>query len=131
MDFIKKRDKYIIIAVLALCVLVYGVYSIGFAGDDGVKAEIYYYSELVETVDLDNKEDRTFTIPQDEHVKLHVYEDGSIAFIESDCPDKVCIDTGKIDIGGQSAACLPNGIVVKIVSGGEGEDDALDTVVGN
>lgn len=131
MKFSGKKDKYIIIAVLALCLLVYGVYSIGFARDDGVRAEIYYYSELVETVDLDHAEERTFSLPQDKHVKLHVYDDGSIAFIESDCPDKVCIDTGKIDIAGQSAACLPNGIVVKIVSGGEGANDAPDTVVGN
>ncbi len=130
MKFAAKKDIFIIIGIVAACIIVYAIYNIRLANDDSVKAEIYYYSKLVKTVDLDKKEDRTFTMPQDKHVKLHVYKDGSIAFIESDCPDKVCINTGKINKAGQSAACLPNGIVVKIVSKDK-NSDVPDVVVGN
>ena len=83
------------------------------------------------TVDLGKHEERSFAMPQNEHVILHLSKDGSIAFEASDCPDQVCVHAGKIKTAGQFAACLPNGFVVKIVPKGEhGEDDA-DIVVGN
>ncbi len=131
MKFTGKKEIFIIIGILAVCVAVYGVYSFGFAKDDGIKAEIYYYSDLVKTVDLSNSEEKTFTIPQDEHVKLKISKNGNIAFAESDCPDKVCVNTGKIHIPGQSAACLPNGIIIKLVSDDDGTGDPPDAVIGN
>ncbi|HYE68792.1 MAG TPA: NusG domain II-containing protein, partial [Anaerovoracaceae bacterium] len=73
----------------------------------------------------------TFSIPQDENVIFHLYQDGSIAFVESDCPDKVCIHAGKLKMTGQFAACLPNGIVMKIVPEKERSEDDPDLVIGN
>lgn len=124
MKFFKRTDILIIIGILAVSFASWGIYSLAVEGVS-VKAEIYYYSELVETVDISGGEERSFSIPQDENVILHIYQDGSIAFIESDCPDKVCIHAGKLKKAGQFAACLPNGIVVKIVPDKErGKDDA-------
>lgn len=130
MKFFKRTDIIIIIGIIAVSAVSWAVYSHIFA-DDRVKAEIYYYSDLVETVELFRREEKIFSIPQDEHVVFHQYPDGSIAFEESDCPDKVCIHAGKLRMTGQFAACLPNGIVMKIVPVKEhGEDDA-DLVIGN
>lgn len=130
MKFFKRTDIIIIAGIIAVSVAVWGIYHFAFA-EDRVKAEIYYYSELVKTVELTAGEDRTFSIPQNEHVVFHQYKDGSIAFVESDCPDKVCIHAGRLKTAGQFAACLPNGIVMKIVPEKErGEDDA-DLVIGN
>ena len=130
MKFFKKTDIIIIAGIIAVSVAAWGIYHFAFAGDR-VKAEIYYYSELVKTVELTPGADRTFSIPQNAHVIFHQYKDGSIAFVESDCPDKVCIHAGKLRTAGQFAACLPNGIVMKIVPEKEhGEDDA-DLVIGN
>jgi hypothetical protein len=128
MKFFKRTDILVIAAILAVSAASWGIYSHAAAGAQ-VKAEIYYYNELVETVDLGAGEEKSFSIPQDENVVLHLYKDGSIAFIESDCPDKVCIHTGKIRTAGQFAACLPNGIVVKIVPEKERGDDAADLVI--
>ena len=51
--------------------------------------------------------------------------DGTCAyFIHSDCPDKVCIKAGKLSMSGEWVACLPNGVVLKIV----GKDGKADTV---
>lgn len=130
MKFFKRSDIIIIAAIILISAVSWGIYNYVFA-EDRVKAEIYYYSELIETVDLSSGEEKTFSIPQDENVIFHLYQDGSIAFAESDCPDKVCIHAGKLKTAGQFAACLPNGIVVKIVPEKErGEDDA-DLVIGN
>lgn len=130
MKFFKRTDIIIIVGIIAVSVAAWGIYNFSF-GSNRVKAEIYYYSELVRTVELTAGEDRTFSIPQDKHVVFHQYKDGSIAFVESDCPDKVCIHAGKLKTAGQFAACLPNGIVMKIVPAKEqGEGDA-DLVIGN
>lgn len=129
MKFAKKADIVIIAVLLAAALLSYVIYD-HFAEGKKVKAEIYYYSELVETVDLNMGKDMTFSIPQEPHVIFHLYEDGNIRFEESDCPDKVCINTGKLNKAGQYAACLPNGIVLKIVPAGVYDEDDADIVVG-
>lgn len=54
-----------------------------------------------------------------------VVSDGRVRFEESGCPDQICVHTGWLSGNGQSAACLPAGIVVRV----EGGDDDLDYVV--
>ena len=80
MKFFKRTDIIIIAGIIAVSVAVWGIYHFAFA-EDRVKAEIYYYSELVKTVELTAGEDRTFSIPQNDHVVFHQYKDGSIAFV--------------------------------------------------
>jgi hypothetical protein len=121
MKFFKKTDIIVIMVILAVGITARVVYGRMFSGR-AVRAEIYYYSDLVETVDLAGAGERTFSIPQDENVVLYLDGKGNIQFIASDCPDKVCINTGRIALAGQYAACLPNGIVVKIVSAADADD---------
>lgn len=42
--------------------------------------------------------------------------DQKVRVISSTCPDKLCIHSGWIDRPGQMLVCLPNRVVVKIVS---------------
>ena len=129
MKLLKKTDFIIIVLILVIAAAMWFVYKNRFS-NVAAKAEIYYYSTLVETIDMRNKSERTFSIAQNENVVFLLDNDGNIQFIKSDCPDKVCVNTGKIHMVGQSAACLPNGIVVKIVPGGERSEDDPDIVVG-
>lgn len=124
-----KRSDLIIIAVILLVSAVSWVLYDTISKDKPVRAEIYYYSQLVEVVDLDVSENRSFSIPQNLNVVFGIDEKGSIAFIESDCPDKVCIKTGSLHRPGEYAACLPNGIILKIVPQGERDDDDADIIV--
>lgn len=124
-----KRSDLIIIAVILLVSAVSWVLYDTISKDKPVRAEIYYYSQLVEVVDLDVSENRSFSIPQNLNVVFGIDEKGSIAFIKSDCPDKVCIKTGSLHRPGEYAACLPNGIILKIVPQGERDDDDADIIV--
>ncbi len=129
MKFIKKTDIIILVVVLAVCLAAWFTYQSVFGGR-AAKAEIYYKSNLVDTVDLTAGVDKRFSIEQNKNVVFHVFKDGSICFEESDCPDKVCIHAGKLHTIGESAACLPNSIVLKIVAkNGRGADDP-DIIVG-
>ena len=47
---------------------------------------------------------------------------GRIRFEQSGCPDQICVNTGWLSKNGQSAACLPAGIAVRVENGEEGLD---------
>ncbi|QAT49276.1 NusG domain II-containing protein [Caproiciproducens sp. NJN-50] len=129
MKFIKKTDFIILLVLLVVCSSGWLFYQKEY-GSKAAVAEIYYESELVETVDLTKGIDRRFSIPQNKHVIFHQYGDGSICFEESNCPDKICIKSGRLKTVGQSAACLPNRIVLKIVARDGGKTDGPDMVIG-
>ncbi|MFA5635297.1 MAG: NusG domain II-containing protein [Anaerovoracaceae bacterium] len=128
MSFFKKSDVVIIAVILLVSLAFWLVYD-SVSNDRSVKAEIYYYDRLAETISLDGSEESTFSISQNPNVIFRVDEDGNIAFIASDCPDKVCVNTGKIHRVGEYAACLPNGIILKIVPEGDRDDDDVDIIL--
>lgn len=130
MKFIKKKDFIIIAVILLFACAFYFMYNMYFNKTEA-KAEIYYESELVMTVMLNENTDRVFRLPQNEHVVFHLYEDGSIRFEESDCPDKVCINTGRLSHIGSSAACLPNKVILKIVPVKDTDSGEVDLIVMN
>lgn len=60
---------------------------------------------------------------------LLVIEDGAARIEEASCPDGVCVHTGRIRRNGQSIVCLPNQVVVEIVSDTE-NSSGVDITVG-
>lgn len=49
-----------------------------------------------------------------------VIEDGAAYMAEADCPDGVCINTGRISRTGERIVCLPNKLLVEVVGNGDG-----------
>ena len=128
MKFARKSDLVVILILIAAGILIWALFNTVF-GRSGVVAEIYYKSELVKTVALTAGVDESFSIDGLPNVVFHQYPDGSIAFIESDCPDKVCVKSGRLHLIGQMAACLPNQVYIKIVGAGS-DKDAPDIIIG-
>lgn len=122
MKFFKKTDIAIILGIFIVAAALYFVYMQS-AKDKDVEARIYFENELVKVVSLTEGTDYDFSVTGHEDVVFHVFADGSIAFVESDCPDKVCINAGKQKLSGQSSACLPNGLVLRIAPLGDGSGD--------
>ena len=60
---------------------------------------------------------------------LLIIEDGTARIEEADCPDALCVRTGRISRQGQSIVCLPHKVVVEIV-GGDADDPGVDAVTG-
>lgn len=118
MKYMRKADLIIIAAVI-LVALLFLVLNKFFFTEKGVYAEIYHDSVLVERIELSKAEAGSFSISGKPDVVFQLYADGSIAFIQSDCPDKVCIRSGKLKYAGQFAACVPNRMMLKIVSDDE------------
>lgn len=117
-----RRDIIVILILLLFAALIY-LYAQNFIFKNSQTAEILYDNTVIETVSLDK--DRTFSLDKFPNIVFEI-KDGSIAFIQSDCPDKVCVHTGFINKTGQTAVCLPNKIILKLVS--DSRDDAPDAV---
>jgi Uncharacterized protein conserved in bacteria len=129
MKFFRRSDIIILSLIVVMSIAAWAIYKNVFSRK-AAKAEIYYNNQLVETVDLNAGMDKRFSIPQDKNVVFHLYKDGSICFEESDCPDKICIKSGKLKTVGETAACIPNKIFLKIVPAGGRQDSDLDGVSG-
>jgi hypothetical protein len=70
-------------------------------------------------------QDRTVQIPGPlGETKIRI-GGGKAEFIDSPCPDKLCVLAGAIGQPGQWVACLPNGVMMHI---GGGSADELDDV---
>lgn len=49
-------------------------------------------------------------------------EDGRVRVAHSDCPDQVCVHSGWLSKNGQTAACVPAGVSVRVVGGSQEVD---------
>lgn len=50
--------------------------------------------------------------------------DGQIRFVDSPCPNKLCVHSGWLSQGGENATCLPNKISVQVL----GTDTRFDSI---
>ena len=54
-----------------------------------------------------------------------IIRDGKAWIEAADCPDKLCVREKPIERNGEMIVCLPNKVIVRIVSGKEAENDAI------
>ncbi len=88
------------------------------AENDGAYAEISCGGEIIGTVDLDIN--GVYSYPRTGEMEFTV-SDGGIWVSKSDCPDKICMNTGRLCRAGETAVCVPNKVVVT-VRGKNGKD---------
>lgn len=126
--FFTKRDLIVAAAVVLLAAAALVLKPL-FSGNATAEAEIYYNTKLVKTVVLRPDLNETFAVPGQPEVVLQV-TNGRIRFYTSTCPDKICIRAGYLSRPGESAACLPNRVAVKIVAAGNAASSgAADTYI--
>jgi len=120
----KKKDIIIVCVIIGLALIFLLINRVFFQNKGETYCEIYVDGELVETTELNKN--REFTVDEVPAITFEV-KDQSIAFIHSDCPDKVCIQSGYLKHTGQSASCLPNKTTIRICSRStnEGEPDVV------
>ena len=75
-------------------------------------AEIKLNGKVIRQIDL--SKDDTFAIDSKGGTNIVKIEDGKIAIVEADCPDKVCVKTGAISNAGEVIACVPHKILILI-----------------
>ena len=110
---LRKADLILLAVVLALGAVLAAVLLLRSSG--GGVAQVRVAGTVTASYPLD--EDASYTITgANGGTNLLVIEDGSARIEEASCPDGVCVHTGRVRRDGQSIVCLPNQVVVEIVS---------------
>lgn len=63
------------------------------------------------------------TFPLNGGTNTLVIEDGYAYLSEATCPDKICVQMGRIHLNGQLIVCLPNEVIVTVEGGDDGGVD--------
>ncbi len=118
----KRGDLYLIGGCLLAALIFCGLWLALRRGGGAVIVE----QDGRETARYALTEDRTVRIEGEEGYNLLVIEGGEVWLREADCPNRLCVKTGKIRYAGQSIVCLPHKLAVRIAGGASG----LDAVTG-
>ncbi len=91
---------------------------------DAVTAEISQDGKLLWKLMLKKGDlPREFTVEYRGRFNRIRTQDGKIAVVGADCPDKDCVKRGWLKKPGDSAVCLPNRLVIRIT--GQSEIDGV------
>ncbi|HAJ93962.1 MAG TPA: NusG domain II-containing protein [Synergistaceae bacterium] len=122
----KRGDRAmlgILMVILVASGVVWGTRSMT-AAPDAMTAEIIQDGKLLQRVSLKKGDPaREFAIEYKGGRNRLKAEDGKIAVIEADCPDKDCVKRGWLKRPGDSAICLPHRLVIRLT--GESEVDGV------
>lgn len=78
---------------------------------------IYQNGNLVERIDLNSvTAEREITLSGEYGKNVILLSHGSIEMKSADCPDKICVNHGKLTSSASPIVCLPNKIVIKLES---------------
>ena len=111
-----KYDAPILAAVIIIAAVIY----ILTGREAGAVCEIKVDGKILHTINLSKLSEREFELPENPNIKFR-FKNNAAAFISSDCPDKICVNTGWLKYAGQSAACMPNRVSIHI-AGNNGID---------
>ncbi|MBO5352426.1 MAG: NusG domain II-containing protein [Lachnospiraceae bacterium] len=119
----KKNDRILIGALLGAAVVL--LLAMFFVKQNTVNGEAVILVEGKEYARYPLSEDREIKIPGLLGENILIIQDGQAWMAEAVCPDKICMDFGKIRYNTEMIVCRPGSIVVIIENG---EASGLDAV---
>ena len=117
---VSKTDIVIYIAVLLAAIISFASAAFFAHGDTAQSVRIK--TDAGENV-YPLSEDKTFDISSNGISLTVEISDGTVSVIKATCPDRCCVNTGKISKSGKSIVCLPAHVTVTL-DGEGGEYDA-------
>jgi hypothetical protein len=116
MQKMRKKLYYDMVLILALLIVALSVFII---------VRLTRGSGEYAVVRIDGEQVARYSLAVDGEYPLNggtnllVISDGEAYVKEADCPDKVCVRTGRISLSGERIVCLPNRVEI-YVEGGDG-----------
>ena len=108
-----KKGDLAVIAVIVAAALIFAFFN--YRNAENPVAVITVDGVTVETVDLASVKEKVIIKPQTAFNVEIAAENGEIWFEHSDCEDRLCVATGKLKNGGDTAGCLPAKTVITIM----------------
>lgn len=121
--FFDKKDLAVIIAVIIISILIFVLYQI-FTNTENEFVQVMYNGEIIEEIDLN--QDGEYTPKETPNIIIEI-KDKKAHIKTSDCPDKICVNTGWLSHSGQTAVCLPNKLSIVIKS--KSSNNTIDTEI--
>lgn len=121
-DFIKKLDIVLVIAALAVSAVLYFCINAFNEKGDIVSVKV---NDLT-VAELPINEDTVFEIETENGItNILEISDGTAKMISADCPDKICVNHKSISKNNETIVCLPNKVLITVVSEKENEIDGV------
>lgn len=118
-----KRDAALA-GIVCLCAAVIWLFFHFVMPGDKNQVRITVDGELYGEYSLD--EEQTISIGSHNTCRI---VDGRVRMIQADCPDQLCVHQKAIDANGGTIICLPNRVVIELISSdGDGADQKPDAV---
>ena len=114
-----KKDIILIAAFVIIAVIAFVVIN-HFVKKDGAFVQI-------NTIPVNQNETLTIEGYQGGS-NIVTIENGGVTMTDADCPDKLCVKTGRISKTGETIVCLPHRVVVEII-GAAADDSGVDSIV--
>lgn len=121
----KKKDLFLIGILLAVGI-------VGFVVLKGIQKSAVSNQQVLK-ISVDGEVYGEYSLKDKQEIKIgdtnvcRIEEDGTVSMTEADCPDHLCIKQGKIKQFGESIVCLPNKVVLEIVTGDE-KSEQIDSI---
>ncbi len=115
--FFETLKKYRNDVILIIIMIILSVSS--WVIIDTVKTEggsVVVLTDGKETARYPLNKDAEITIKNEDKFNLLIIKDGTAKIIEASCPDKLCVNQHSITYNGETITCLPNKVVVKVIS---------------
>lgn len=119
---IKKIDLVILIS----CLVVFGLLSllVNHGSGKGGTVLVSVNGEEIARYSLDTEGEYTIEGYNGGENTLLIH-DGEAEIIEASCPDGLCVKQKSVSLGGETICCLPNRVIVEVISTKDQEVDAV------
>lgn len=120
---LKKNDIIFLTVVIVILAVVYALFSFG-GTQKGESVEILIDGASYGIYSL--QEEQTIPIKiSNKTTNVLEIKDGKADMVEADCPDKLCVHQKAISKDKETIVCLPNKVVVQVISDTESEFDSV------
>lgn len=121
MDKKVLRNDIILIASLLLVAVITLIVVLCTRVKTNLVAKVYVQDQIVEVIDLSEKEDADYVIDGLKG-KVHIHtHDGGVAVIESNCPHQDCVHMGYVKETNRPIICAYNAVYI-IIEGQSAND---------
>lgn len=115
-----KKNDWIFVLVI-LCVSLSGFF---------VYAKFGQKTPAQVVVKVDGEVKEVYRLSKNREIQINdtnvlVIQDKKVTMTEADCPDQICVKHRPISKNGETIVCLPNKVIVEIVSGDAAKSDAV------
>lgn len=109
----QKNDIKLVVVLLVIGFVIMGIMQL--LKQEGGEAVVTVDGEEIASYSLDKNGSYEIT-GVDGGKNTLVIEDGQAYMSQADCPDELCVKTGRVQYDGETIVCLPHKVVVTIQS---------------